>query len=217
MALLVAVLVGRPQWMVSSEGRSWRSGIVKAAVEGPVMLRAENIDGDGQAELDVHGGPDMAVLAYSADHYPRWREEIDLPGLDVGGFGENFAISGQDEDSVCVGDVYAVGEAVVQVTKPRGPCANIARRWSRPDLVRLVERTGRHGWYLRVLQEGMVVAGQEVRLLERPHPEWSVSRAREVYIGRRRHPDLAVELLAVPELAADTRRDLELAIARTGA
>jgi len=217
MAHLVSVLAGRPVWLVAADGRRWRSGIVKAPVAGPVMVRATNLDGDGQEEAEIHGGPDMAVLAYSADHYARWREEIGLPGLDVGGFGENLAVSGQDERTVCVGDVYAVGDAVLQVTKPRGPCSKIARRWERPDLVRLVERSGRHGWYLRVLREGRVEAGQEVRLEDRPRPGWTVRRTADVYAERRRRPDLAAELLAVPELAAGTRRDLELALARSAA
>ena len=87
---------------------------------------------------------------------PDWREELSLPEMGPGGFGENFTVSGQDEATVFIGDVYEVGEAVVQVSQPRGPCANISRRWERPDLVRRVEESGRHGWYLRVLQEGVV-------------------------------------------------------------
>jgi MOSC domain-containing protein YiiM len=211
---LVAVLAGRPCWHVTADGRSWHSAIVKTPLSGPVMVRTTNVDGDGQADASVHGGPDMAVLAYSADHYPRWREEIDLPGLDVGGFGENFAVCGQHEETVCIGDVYAVGDAIVQVTTPRGPCSKLALRWERPDLVRLTEQTGRHGWYLRVLREGAVAAGQDVLLQERPRPAWTVARTHDVYTARRRRPELAAGLLAVPELAAGTRRELERAVAR---
>jgi len=122
----------------------------KRAVEGPVWLGRENLAGDGQADRQHHGGPDHAVLAYSIDHYPAWREELGRE-LPPGSFAENLAITGRDESTVCIGDTYAIGTALVQVAQPRQPCVKIARRLGIPDLTRRVERTGRTGWYLRVL------------------------------------------------------------------
>jgi MOSC domain-containing protein YiiM len=102
-----------------------------------------------------------------------------------GGFAENLTVSGLDVRTVCVGDVVAVGGARLQVSKPRGPCATISRFWKRPDLLRRVAETGRTGWYLRVLDEGAVAAGEEVLRLGRPFPEWTVARVLEL----RHHPE----------------------------
>jgi MOSC domain-containing protein YiiM len=193
--------------------KRWRTAFVKEPVRGPVWLGTTNLAGDGQADPRVHGGPDMAVLCYSGDHYPRWRDEI---GMDFpnGGFGENFTVAGRDERSVCIGDVYEVGETVVQVSQPRGPCSKIANRWQRADLLDLVLETGRHGWYLRVLRDGHVEAGQELRMRERPHPEWTVRRAADVYLERKQRPSEAAALATCPALAGRARNDLERAARR---
>jgi MOSC domain-containing protein YiiM len=172
---LVSIQVGMPRWHEpdgSGEAwdRRWRTAFVKQPVTGPVMLHQTNLAGDMQADTQDHGGPERAVLAYSADHYDRWREEFDWPDLAFGGFGENFTISGQDEWSVCIGDIYDIGDARVQVSRPRGPCYKIEYRWRRRGLLRRVEETGRHGWYMRVLREGLVSARDEVRLVDRPEP-----------------------------------------------
>jgi MOSC domain-containing protein YiiM len=211
--LVVSVQVGRPRWMQPTDDGGpwdtrWFSGFVKEPVHGPVMLRRENLDGDGQADLRVHGGPDMAVLVYAAGHYPRWREELGLPGIGPGGFGENLTVEGQDERSVCIGDVYDVGEARVQVSQPRGPCKKISWRWRRADLLRRVEETGRHGWYVRVLREGTIEAGQRLVLVERPHPEWTVRRAADVYRRRKQDREAAAALAACEALASSARAAL---------
>ena len=161
------------------------------------MLGVTNLDGDRQGDPRIHGGPEMAVLCYSADHYPAWREELGIGEMGPGGFAENFTISGQDELTVCIGDVYRVGEATVQVSQPRGPCYKISYRWKRPDLLRRCEANGRHGWYLRVISEGLVEAGQPVELLERHNPDWSVRRAADVYGARRRVAGEAFELARI--------------------
>ena len=211
---LVSIQVGVPRWNVAGDATRWRSAYFKAPVDGPTVLRLTNLEGDAQADVESHGGPDMAVLCYSFDHYAGWREELALPELGPGGFAENFTIAGQDESTVCIGDVYEVGEAVVQVSKSRAPCVNISRRWERPDLLRRVEDSGRHGWYLRVQQEGMVEAGLDLRLLERPHPGWTVRRAADVIRWRKREQALAAELARCEALAGDTRTVLERALGR---
>lgn len=196
--------------------RVWETGFVKRPVEGPVLLRRENLAGDGQADLRSHGGPDKAVLAYAVEHYPRWREELGLPELGPGGFGENLTVEGQDECSVCLGDVYALGEAVLEVSQPRSPCYKISWRWRRPELLPRVEETGRHGWYLRVLQEGTIEAGQPLTLVRRPYPQWTVRRASDVFRARREDTDAAAELAACPALAEQLLGYLRAAIAGRG-
>jgi MOSC domain-containing protein YiiM len=156
----------------------------------------------------------MAVLCYAFDHYARWREELGLSEMAPGGFAENFTLAGQDERTVCIGDVYGVGEAVVQVSQPRGPCINISRAWERPDLLGRVEETGRHGWYLRVLQEGRVEAGLELRLLDRQYPGWSVRRAADIYRWRKREKAAAAELARCEALAEGARMVLLRAVER---
>jgi MOSC domain-containing protein YiiM len=171
------------------------------------MLRRLNLDGDRQADLRHHGGPDQAVLCYSADHYPDWREQLALD-MPYGAFGENFTIDGQIEWDVCIGDVYEIGAATVQVSDFRGPCYKIGFRWDRPELLAMVEACGKHGWYLRVLAEGLVEAGQPLVLMERPNPVWTVRRVADVYRGRAKDRALALALAEVRELAAHTREKL---------
>lgn len=153
-----------------------RTGFGKLPVTGPVRVGRTNLEGDGQAWAH-HGGPEMAVMAYAADHYPLWREELGWPSLPLGGFGENLSIEGADESTVCIGDTWRIGSAVLQVASPRKPCSKISRFWGRPDLLRRVVDSGRTGWYLRVLQEGQIEAGDRVELAERTHPGWTVLRA----------------------------------------
>ena len=179
--------------------RPWTTAFFKAPVAGPVWLGATNLAGDAQADPKHHGGPDKAVMAYAAVHYPGWRAELYLE-IPHGGFGENFTVGGMDEATVCLGDTYEVGGAVVQVTQPRIPCWKIARRWQVKDLSARVQRSGWTGWYLRVLREGEVAAGDELTLLDRPHPEWTVAGANEaMFVVRTR--DSVLALADCPALA----------------
>jgi MOSC domain-containing protein YiiM len=169
-----------------------RTGLAKQPVTGPVQVGRTNLEGDGQADRRYHGGVDMAALAYSADHYPDWRAELSWPELTLGGFGENLSVSGASEASVCIGDVWRAGTAVFQLASPRKPCHKISAFWGRPELLELVRQNGRTGWYLRVIEEGWLEAGSEVKLLERPHPEWTVRRAIAAAAARRSPDALAL-------------------------
>lgn len=159
------------------------------------MLRTLNLDGDRQADLRVHGGPERAVMLYSADHYPRWERELGRR-FEWGSFGETFTVEGLDEESGCVGDVLEIGAATIQLSEVRGPCYKVAYRTGVPDMIQRIEANGRSGFYARVLREGLVAAGDEVRLVDRPNPDWSLDRARHAY--RRRDPALA-EAIGVSE------------------
>ncbi|HUJ29476.1 MAG TPA: MOSC domain-containing protein [Myxococcales bacterium] len=142
-------------------------GFGKQPVRGPVRVGAENVEGDKQMDRRYHGGPDKAVLAYSADHYPLWRAELSWPDLPFGGFAENLSVEGVTEDTACVGDVWRAGTAVLQISSPRFPCIKIPRFWRRPALLERVVETGRTGWYMRVLEPGVLQEGDEIALLER--------------------------------------------------
>ncbi len=211
---LLSIQVGMPRLLDDGDParHPWLSAFIKEPVTGPVWLGRMNLSGDAQADLKNHGGPDKAVLAYAAAHYAAWRAELGRPDLPYGAFAENFTVDGLDEQTVCIGDIYAVGGAQVQVSQPRQPCWKIARRWGMEDLTARVIATGRTGWYFRVLAEGYVEPGVPVTLLHRPFPQWTVARATEVMRHRRAHPDAARELAACPLLSAHWREALQAAL-----
>lgn len=198
---LSSLNVGRPARVQGAQ--PWTSGIYKTPVTGRVHLASENLTGDGQADLTVHGGPDKAVCVYSVDHYPLWREELREPECGPGWFGENFSVEGQQENAVCVGDTYRVGTAVVQISQPRAPCSKLGRRWNRLDMPKLVIASGRTGWYLRVLEEGDVECGDTLTLVERPFPQWTIDAVNAVAYSRGGavNTDAARELANCPALA----------------
>jgi MOSC domain-containing protein YiiM len=200
-ATLLSIQVGLPT-RYGTEGaahpmdRPWRSAIAKRPVEHPAWVGRWNVSGDAQFDLEAHGGVDKAVLAYGAAHYDDWRRELERPDLPFGAFGENFTISELDETRVCIGDVIEIGDAVLQVSQPRLPCYKLAYRWRIKDLTARVRASRRPGWYLRVLAEGYVEAGQAVALVERPYPQWRVVDALEVEDDPRAQPQRARELAA---------------------
>jgi MOSC domain-containing protein YiiM len=169
---------------VIEDGEAWLSSIFKSPVSGRIQLASTNLDGDEQADLSVHGGPDKAVCVYSADHFADWRTVLAARELGPGAFGENFSVTGMSEQTVSIGDVFEVGTAVVQVSQPRGPCWKLGRRWGRLDLPRLVLRSGRTGWYFRVLSPGQVAADDPLVLTERQHADWSIARVNEIFYAR---------------------------------
>lgn len=210
---MISIQVGLPRAFGRADAadpmdREWTTGFWKSPVAGPVRLGRTNLAGDGQADSVNHGGPDKAVNVYPAEHYPFWAGDPALAGLAGGAFGENFTTAGADEAGVCVGDVFAVGTATVQVSQPRQPCWKLARRWRVHDLALRVQRTGRTGWYFRVLAEGEVAPGDGLSLVERPHPEWTVAAANGVMHHRKTDRAAAAELAACPALSASWRATL---------
>ncbi len=205
--------VGKPRAVALRTGRIWESAIHKQETAGRIALGSTNLVGDEQADKRHHGGPDKAVCCYAAEHYPEWSHLLGLP-MPHGGFGENFTTQGLTEERVCIGDVFTAGGAhgsggvVVQVSQPRQPCANISRRWERPDLPRRMEETGRTGCYLRVLAEGEVGAGDTVTLIDRPHPQWTLLRANSVMYDHAAEISEIEELRALGALSAEWKRIL---------
>jgi MOSC domain-containing protein YiiM len=210
---LQSIAVGRPEALgfdgaADPFDQSWTSGIFKAPVDSAIFLGRTNLAGDGQADLVNHGGVDKAVCAYSADHYAGWQAALGLDDFDTGSFGENFTIAGQSEDDVCVGDVWAVGEALLQVSQPRQPCWKLGRRWRLPDLPSRVIANGQTGWYYRVLREGQVARGNRLTLVERPQPAWTISAANRVMHHRQSDGAAAVALSRVETLSKSWRETL---------
>lgn len=214
MIRIVSLRIGQPR-TYGQEGaahpfdRPWTSAIAKEEVARPLWLSTTGLEGDAVADTKVHGGPEKAVLVGAIEHLAFWREHLDRPDLGPGAFGENVVVEGALERDVCIGDRFAVGDALVQVSQPRQPCWKQARRWRRMDLAVQMQRTGRTGWYLRVLREGHVAPGDELVLVDRPLPAWSVARANEVMHGRPVDRIAAGELAAIPLLALRWRESLQ--------
>ncbi len=173
-ARLISVNVGEPRellWM----GRTVKTGIFKDAIRGRVAVRRLNLNGDKQADLSVHGGLDKAVYLYPAEHYVYWQEEYPGMQLPWGMFGENLTTEGMLEDEVSIGDQFRVGSVELMVTQPRLPCYKLGIRFGRDDIIKRFMAAGRPGFYLRVLQEGEVGAGDTIERISRDDGEVTVS------------------------------------------
>lgn len=207
MPTLLSIQVGMPaqHGADSISKKAWESGVFKYPVTGRQWLDTLNLQGDGQHDLKNHGGPFRAVLAYGAVHYPIWRAELDYSDLPYGAFGENFTVSALTEDLVCLGDIYAVGEAVVQVSQPRIPCWKLARRWGIKDLAARIEAKKIGGWYSRVLQTGYVEAGDRYELLERTYPQYTITRLYDLMFQHEKNADAGAELTGLEVLSTSWR------------
>jgi len=163
-AALLSVNVGLPR-EIEWRGKRVRTAIWKEPVAGPVRALKLNLEGDGQADRRSHGGLEKAVYAYPSEYYDLWRAELDMPDLGWGGFGENLTTLGLTEAMVRIGDRLRIGTAEFQVTKPRLPCYKLAMRINRPDIERRFLLTGRTGFYLSVVLEGHVAAGDAIEFV----------------------------------------------------
>ncbi|MGD9679643.1 MAG: MOSC domain-containing protein [Candidatus Obscuribacterales bacterium] len=161
---VVSICVGKPRAVVSGD-RTVSTGIFKEPVEGKVRVGKLNLEGDQQADLTVHGGPDKAIYTYSAEHYPWWREQMPDVEFTYGIFGENLTTIGMLEKDVCIGDEFAVGTAVIKASQPRLPCYKLGIRFGRKDVIKTFMQSGFSGIYFSVVEEGELSAGDEIEFL----------------------------------------------------
>lgn len=202
-ARLVSLNVGKPG-SLPYRGRTVRSAFAKSPVEGTLRLDHAGLEGDAQADLVGHGGPNRRACVYPLEHHPYWAERIGHR-LGYGAFGENFSTEGLLESEVVIGDVYRVGApgpgAVVQVSQPRTPCYKLAARHGVKELAAWFAEAGITGFYLRLLEPGEVRPGDEIALLDRPAHGVTVLETNRV-MYRDRHDEAGLErVLAVPELS----------------
>jgi MOSC domain-containing protein YiiM len=211
---LISVNVGKPA-IQKFEELQVLTGIDKTPVSGPLYLSRVNLDGDEQADLINHGGTDKAVCVYCAEHYSHWEQILDVK-LNFGAFGENFTLRGLTEQEVCIGDVLRVGEAVVQVTQPRGPCYKLGRKHRFLELPILLEQQGYTGYYFRVLQEGTVAPGLAVETVERHPLGVTVAEANRL-MYRDKHDEAGLRrILSVAELSESWRGKFASRLAEVG-
>ncbi|MET4074821.1 MOSC domain-containing protein [Hymenobacter sp. UYCo722] len=203
---LTSINVGRPR-IVEWGGRAFTTAIFKTPTAGPVAIEPDNLAGDEQADLTVHGGPDKAVYAYDAAHYAAWRALLPArtdwtPGL----FGENLTTEGLPETGVRVGDLFRVGTARLRAVQPRQPCFKLNARFDDPHMAARFAREGRTGIYFRVEAAGTVQAGDTIELLEAAATAITIHEVGQVILTRTASPDLLAKLLSLPYLPASLKR-----------
>lgn len=201
---LISLNVARPKLTVYN-GTTISTGIFKEPVSGPVALRTLNLDGDRQADLAVHGGPNKAIYGYPAEHYDLWKQE--LPGIDLpwGMFGENFTTQGLFESELHIGDRLQVGSAILKVRQPRIPCYKLAAKFRREDILERFLRSGRSGFYFSVEQEGTAKAEDAIELLSREPQGITIADMNRLFVTEKYNRDLLEKALATPALPQDWR------------
>ncbi len=209
---LLSLNIALPQ-TVEINGKPVLTGIYKQPVAGRVRLGRLGLAGDGQADLTVHGGEHQAVYSYPIEHYAHWQRVLQSAALPFGTFGENFTISGWLEETVCVGDIWQIGGAQIQVTLPRLPCFKFGHKVGKPDILKDFLYSGRSGFYHRVLTEGLVGAGDEIKLVQRDPAGLTVRMALGMQkLGEGDEP-LLRRALQIPSLSPVLRRDLAARLA----
>lgn len=200
---LISVCVGEPREIIW-KGKPVMTGIFKQPVDGRVMMRSLNLDGDRQADLTVHGGGEKAIYAYPKEHYAYWQQELPDEAFPWGAFGENLTIEGLSETAVNIGDRFRIGAAEVMVTQPRFPCFKLNLKFGRDDMVKRFLNSRLSGIYFSVVQEGEVGAGDAIEWVSRDENNVTVADIVQIYV-REASEDLVRRALRVPALAADLR------------
>ncbi|WP_407872975.1 MOSC domain-containing protein [Paenibacillus sp. P36] len=210
---IVSVNVGQPQ-IVEYQGKELVTGIYKSPVSSSLYVSKTQLDGDGQADLTVHGGVDKALCVYPEEHYAYW-EEVLGHKLEAGAFGENLTVRGFLETDVCIGDIYAIDEVIVQVSQPRQPCFKVGKRleWAKTPLH--MQETGYTGFYFRVLQEGFLSVNSEVKLVAKDADGVTLAYANQIKYHDKMSKDGAQRLVQTEALSESwkksfTKRLMEL-------
>jgi MOSC domain-containing protein YiiM len=201
MPKILSVNVSLPKEL-DYEGQKVRTGIFKEPVEGRVRLRTLNLDGDKQADLTVHGGPDKAVYAYPIEHYEYWRRLFTNIEMSNGMFGENLTVDGLKESEVSIGDVFQIGTSKVIATQPRMPCYKLGVKFGRMDILKMFLASGRSGIYFKVLEEGEVGAGDTIEQIRKDPNGITISDVVRLYASDKENikmMQLAVKVEPFPD------------------
>ena len=205
---VLSVNVGLPKEVIWQE-RTYRTGIFKEPVEGAVAVRSQNLDGDGQADISVHGGRDKAVYAYPSEHYSFWRGVFPEVHIPVGMFGENLTTIGLSEETVHIGDRYRVGSAELVTTQPRMPCSKLGMRFQDKTMIKRFLISRKSGWYYSVAKEGSVSAGDRIELIDRETGTLSVREILEIHQSRDTDRDLLRKVVQLRGLSESWRDHFE--------
>ena len=211
--MLRSVNVGMPQ-LLARLGKTVKTGIVKSPVDDRVAVSRTGLDGDGQADLSVHGGVDMAVYAYPFEHYAFWQSQLSRDEMPMGQLGENLTVEGLTEDRVCIGDVLTVGTARFEVSQPRIPCHKLAMRMEMPQFPKLFLASLRVGFYLRVLDEGEIGAGDSIECVPAAWASMTVREIAELVNLEPARMEAARRAVELPALSQEWRDAISKALAR---
>lgn len=212
---LLSVNVALPRSIASEEGVV-STGIFKEPVSGRVLLRRLNLDGDSQADLQNHGGVYQAVYAYTYENYRHWARELGRDDFSTGQFGENFTVEAMPEDSVSIGDVFRVGGAVVEVTQPRVPCYKLGLKMGSPGFPKRFLNSGRVGFYLRVVEEGEVGAGDRLERIGRAPERLTVLEVIRLAYPDRGNREMTRKAARLPALSPEWRHRFETRLVEPG-
>ncbi len=201
---IISVNVGLPRLVLRND-EPVSTGIFKEPVAGRVMMRTLNLDGDRQSDLSVHGGPQKAVYVYPSEHYDFWKQELPDMDLSWGVFGENLTTTGLLETEIHIGDKFRIGTGEVMVTQPRMPCYKLGIRFGRPDIIKRFLLSERSGFYLSVLKEGEVGAGDEFQLLEKNTSGVRVVDVTRLFSTDKENVDLMLRAIATEALPESWR------------
>jgi ferredoxin-NADP reductase/MOSC domain-containing protein YiiM len=204
MARLVSVNVGLPR-DIEWNGRVVHTGIWKDPLVGSCRVRRLNLEGDGQGDLAGHGGEQRAVFVYQLESYRYWQEQLQRTDYEHGQFGENFTIEGLADDTVCIGDRYEIGSALFEVTQPRTTCYRVGIRMSEPRMAALLTSSGRPGFYLRVLREGEVGAGDEITKVGEAAERMTIAEINALLYSSHHPRDLLSRALRIEALSPGWR------------
>ncbi len=212
---LLNICVGKPK-EVEWQGKFISSGIWKEPIQGPVKASRTGLEGDGQADLNVHGGIEKAVYAYSFHNYNWWQKTIDkeIPNhkegkLKPGAFGENLVVDKFDEKQIFIGDVFQVGEAQLEVSEPRFPCFKLGIKFGEPKIIKLFLESELSGIYFRVLKEGVLQAGDKLKLIKSEAVKVSIHEMVSFYRTKDMAPARAAEILKLKSLGPRWREKFE--------
>lgn len=202
---ILELRIGRPKPLGTAGALS---AIDKHKVDGALAAGALGLDGDEQADRKHHGGPDKAIHAYAVTNLLGWADELPAQAkrFRPGAFGENLVIGGASEADICLGDRWRIGSALVEVSQGRQPCWKLNLRFDVADMARRVQESGRTGWYFRVIEPGLIAAGDRGTLMTRPHPAWTLNRTSHLLYHDRMNRVALAELARLPGLPDNWRR-----------
>lgn len=193
---ILSLNVGKPRTVPYGEGEA-RTSIFKSPVPGPLLLRRLNLDGDAQADLQVHGGRNKALYAYPSEHYEFWRKEFPEQDLPWAMFGENLTTEGLLEENACIGDQFRIGGAIVKVTQPRMPCYKLGIRFGRPDMVKRFVASRRSGIYFSVVEEGLVDVSDAIERIHEDENRLSIADINRAYVDARNNEPLLRRIVSL--------------------
>lgn len=197
---LLSINVSKPK-EITYKGKQILTGIFKEPTQSPLILRTLNLDGDEQADLEAHGGIYKAVYVYTIENYKYWEQELKRDDFTYGQFGENFTVEDMQDDEIFIGDQFQIGDAIVEVTQPRVPCYKLAFKMNRPDFVKLFLKSGRTGFYLKVLKEGEVHTGDIFNKINTGPEQMTVHEINHLLYFDKTNIAMARRALKIPALS----------------